>query len=103
MVLAVGSRLSLSQGAVEVTLPSGVEALVQAPAHLILEREDRIYLKHGIARFRVPPEGAGFQVRSPEMLVTDFGTEFGIISGSGGSDEVHVFKGSVKVERRRGV
>lgn len=101
--LAKGSRLRLRQGAVELTLASGVTALVEAPADLTLLEEDRIHQHLGRARFQVPGKASGFQVLTPDLLITDLGTEFGVVSGPDNPDEVHVFKGTVEVAHRRGL
>jgi hypothetical protein len=88
---------------VELTLASGVSALVTAPADLTLVREDRIDQHGGRARFLVPKKAIGFQVRTPDLLITDLGTEFGVIASPGDPDEVHVFKGKVEATHRHGL
>ena len=98
--LAKGSRLELRQGVVELTLASGVTVLVEAPADLTLNEEDRIHQHLGRARFRVPAGASGFQVQTPDLLIRDLGTEFGVLSSNENPDEVHVFKGKVEVTHR---
>jgi len=101
--LAKGSRLILDQGTVELTLSSGVVSIVEAPADLSLKEEDRVQLAKGAAWFQVPKGAEGFQVQTPDVLVTDLGTEFAVISTDTALDEVHVFKGSVRAENRNGL
>jgi anti-sigma factor RsiW len=101
--LAKGSRLVLRQGAVKLTLASGVNALVDAPADLTLQSENRIQQNRGKIRFEVPPKASGFQVLTPELLVTDLGTEFGVLASPEAPDEVHLFKGKVEVSNRQGL
>jgi ferric-dicitrate binding protein FerR (iron transport regulator) len=101
--LEKGSRLSLQQGAVELTLASGVTARVEAPADLTLEAEDRILQRLGRVRFHVPKKASGFQVQTPQLLIKDLGTEFGVLAGPGSPDEVHLFKGEVVVTNRHGL
>jgi hypothetical protein len=101
--LAKGSRLMLRQGTVELTLASGVTALVEAPADLTLLEEDRIYQRGGRARFLVPKKARGFQVQTPDLLITDLGTEFGVLASVQNPDEVHLFKGKVEVTHRHGL
>lgn len=101
--LGRGSRLTLTCGSVELKLRSGVYGIVRAPADLILDREDLVVLRYGTAWFEVPKEAVGFQVDTPEFLVTDLGTEFGVISTVEDPDEVHVLNGQVKVKNHRGV
>ncbi|MBT8045484.1 MAG: FecR family protein, partial [Verrucomicrobiae bacterium] len=101
--LEPGSRLILRHGVVELEFKSGVRSVVRAPADLTLLREDLVDLKKGTAWFEVPKKAVGFQVRTPDLVLTDLGTEFGIISKPDVSDEVHVFHGKVEVLNRRGV
>lgn len=101
--LEKGSRLMLRQGAVELTLASGVTALAEAPADLTLHQEDRLYQRSGRVRFRVPEKASGFQVQTPDLLITDLGTEFGVLSSPETPDEVHVFKGKVEVANQHGL
>lgn len=101
--LVIGSRLVLDQGVVELTLDSGVVSIIEAPADLTLEADDRIQLAQGIAWFEVPKGAEGFQVQTPDVLVTDLGTEFGVISTDAALDEVHVFQGKVRVENLNGL
>lgn len=93
--LAVGSRMMVKQGCVEFTFESGVSCIVQGPADLTLLEENSVRLDRGTSWFRVPKEAIGFEVRTPEMKVVDLGTEFGIISEPGESDEAHVMKGKI--------
>lgn len=98
-VLGLGSRLVVEQGAVEVEFDTGVRGVLRAPAELTVEAEGRVELAYGIAWFKVSQEAAGFQVVTPECLVTDFGTAFGVRAPRHHADEVHVFEGSVEISR----
>lgn len=101
--LEKGSRLALRQGAVELTLASGVTALVEAPAELALQAEGRIQQHLGRVRFHVPKKASGFQVQTPDLLIKDLGTEFGVLASPDLADEVHLFKGKVEVTNRHGL
>ncbi len=101
--LAKGSRLELTQGTVEFTLSTGVVSIVRAPADLTLHHKDQLYLNEGVAWFRVPKDAIGFKVATPQMVVTDLGTEFGVISTHGALDEVHLFEGKVEVRNHHGL
>jgi ferric-dicitrate binding protein FerR (iron transport regulator) len=102
-VLEPGSRIEVSHGTVELEFSSGVRGIVQAPASMTLRREDLLELDKGIAWFEVPPSAVGFKVSTPEMVVTDLGTEFGIRSRPKAPDEVLVFAGKVEILHRKGV
>ncbi len=100
--LAVGSRLRVNRGVIELTFKSGVTGVVRAPADLTIVEEGLTSLKEGIAWFEVPSRAAGFQVETPDLLLTDLGTRFGVVSNRTAGDEVHVFAGQVEIESRRG-
>ena len=100
--LAVGSRVSLVRGALELNIGDGVQAVVRAPADFTLRSDSLIDLAHGSAWFDVRRGAVGFQVETPEFLLTDLGTEFGIVSKPDAPDQVHVFTGRVRVASRRG-
>lgn len=97
LVLEKGTRLQITHGFVELSFRSGVKSIITAPADLTLHHEDLLYLNYGTAWFRVPQKAVGFQVRTPNVLVTDLGTEFGVRSSRDALDEVHVFEGEVEV------
>ncbi|MEP4077182.1 LamG-like jellyroll fold domain-containing protein [Haloferula sp.] len=101
--LAKGSRLKLTQGVVELTLSTGVVSVVQAPADLTVLEEDLLSVKEGVAWFKVPENAVGFQVSTPRLLVTDLGTEFGVICAPETLDQVHLLKGEVEVRNRHGL
>lgn len=100
-VMEPGSRLLVERGVVELELVSGVRGVVRGPADLTLRREDLVDLRHGTVWFEVPKKAVGFQVRTPDLVLTDLGTSFGIISKDHFLDEVHVFEGEVEVLHRR--
>ena len=95
--MEIGSVLELKQGTVELDLESDVTAVVRAPARITVHREDRLYLDHGTAWFRVGKKGKGFSVFTPELEVIDLGTEFGVICTKEDHDEAHCFDGKVRV------
>lgn len=81
---------------------SGVRCVLQAPADVTLGSEDLLRVGTGQAWFHVPQPAAGFRVETAGILVTDLGTEFGVVSRADGRDEVHVFRGKVAIEARTG-
>lgn len=95
-----GSRLQMSHGVVELSFSSGVKSIITGPADITLHEDDVLFLNHGIAWFHVPENAIGFQVKTRNAVVTDLGTEFGVISSNDRLDEVHVFDGKVEVVNR---
>lgn len=100
--LKKGSQLNLTEGSIELTFESGVKSFIIAPAEITLRDTDVLYLGKGAGWFQVPENAIGFQVQTPDVLVTDLGTEFGVISSKSPLDEVHVFKGKVEVTNLKG-
>lgn len=96
-VLGKGSRLQVSQGTVELQFGSGVKSIVQAPADITLQSEQSLFMREGVAWFQVPAAAVGFEVVTHDLEIVDLGTEFGVFIQPGKFDEVHVFKGKVRV------
>ena len=97
------SRLQISQGTVELKFPSGVRAIVQGPADMTLHNKGKLYMSNGTGWFHVPEKARGFTVTTRELNIVDLGTQFGVVSHPEKEDEVHVFKGKVRVEALHGV
>lgn len=102
LALEPGSRLMIEHGTVELDFASGVRSVVRGPAAFTMERDDLIKLDQGRAWFDVPSGAVGFQVITPDLVLTDLGTRFGVISQSKGDDQAHVFTGKVELLNRRG-
>lgn len=86
----------LQQGLLSLRFGGGVMVYVEAPARFDATSDKRVILHSGRLSARVPPEGIGFTVETPEAEVVDFGTEFSV-DVEGGASEVHVFDGLVRV------
>ncbi|MEI7956167.1 MAG: FecR family protein, partial [Verrucomicrobiota bacterium] len=99
--LGIGSRAVLTQGTAELCFACGIRAVVRAPADLTLHAKQQLDLDRGVAWFHVPPSAADFRVQTPEMVICDLGTEFGIRAQPNQADEIHVMKGNVEVHTRR--
>lgn len=96
------SLVNLSQGTFEFTLGNGTRGVVLAPARFELRSEMEMLLHQGTAWFGVTEQGKGFRVTTPDLVVTDLGTEFGIVADPEAGDEVHLFTGRVQVRGARG-
>lgn len=102
-ILEPGSRLLIEHGSVELEFASGVRSVIRGPANLTLRREDLLEIQKGTGWFHVPKKAVGFQVITPDFVLTDLGTAFGIISKPNFLDEVHVFEGEVELLNRHGL
>lgn len=101
LVMNQGSRLRISQGTIELKFGSGVRSVVQAPADLTLHEDDTLFMREGVAWFHVPAGAVGFKVKTHDLDIVDLGTEFGVFARPDNHDEVHVFKGKIKVTTTR--
>lgn len=101
-ILREGSTIRLEQGVVELEFASGVRSVVRGPADLTVVGEGDLRLDRGTGWFHVPKGAAGFRVTTPRAVVTDLGTEFGVITRPDLADSVHLFKGAVDVRTRIG-
>jgi len=93
-------NLILKQGYAKIRFNSGAEVILEAPADLLLEKENRLSLRRGKLTAIAEDEAKGFTVRTPGASIVDLGTEFGVWVKQAGGSEAHVFKGEVKVISR---
>ncbi|MBE0534370.1 MAG: FecR domain-containing protein [Phycisphaerae bacterium] len=87
----------LRAGLAKVDLDRGTTVLLEAPCRIELEGANEMVLTSGKLTALVPPQAQGFQVRTPTVVVTDLGTEFGVIAHADGSTEAHVLKGRISM------
>jgi hypothetical protein len=78
-------------------LDQGTSLLLEAPCQIELTSVAEMALRSGKLAAVVPPQAQGFRVRTRTAIITDLGTEFGVIVRSDGSTEAHVLKGRVAV------
>ncbi len=88
---------NLSEGLAKMELGQGTSLLLEAPCQFELTSVSEINLKSGRVTVLVPPQARGFRVRTLTALITDLGTEFGVIAHPNGSTEAHVFKGHINI------
>lgn len=95
--LPIGEPLAFSSGVIEIEFYSGVRATIEGPASIRLDSPMKMVMGAGRLSAAVPEGAEGFTVVTDRMNVVDLGTEFGVLTGWGGDDEVHAFKGAVKM------
>lgn len=95
--LAVGP-MTLEQGLLSIRFDAGADALLQAPCEFVLESEGQMSLLSGAASFVVPPSAVGFVVQTPTGIITDYGTEFAVLTRKNGETETQVYQGKVSVK-----
>jgi hypothetical protein len=92
--------LNLEQGLVQIVFDDGAEVLLQAPCALKLEDAACMFLNNGMISAIVPDRAHGFKVQTTTGLITDYGTEFGVVARQSGETDTYVYKGSVGLESK---
>jgi hypothetical protein len=87
----------LHQGVTKMELDQGTSLLLEAPCQVELTSVDEMILRSGRLTVSVSSQAKGFRVWTPRALITDLGTEFGVIAHHDGSTEAHVFKGHINI------
>jgi len=87
----------LREGVAKMDLDQGTSLLLEAPCQIELRGVSEMTLRNGTLAAVVPPQAKGFQVRTRTAVITDLGTEFGVIARPNGSTEAHVLKGRISV------
>jgi hypothetical protein len=89
--------LVLKSGTVRIDFYKGARGWLEGPAEVELVSPGELKLLQGAVLVRVPPAAEGFRLQSGDLIVRDFGTEFGVMAGDAEEKEVHVFEGEVEV------
>jgi hypothetical protein len=99
-LLAVGQKLSLVSGLVEISFDNGARVLLEGPAELTLDSPVRATLAHGQLTAEIPEQAIGFTIQTPMVNVVDLGTKFGVRVSPKGMTDVAVFSGEVVASPR---
>ncbi len=94
--------IDLHDGVAEIAFNSGARAVVEGPARLSIESDNRTFLEYGKITADVNEQSSGFTVNTPQMNIVDIGTRFGVTVNEAGDTEVHVMEGEVEVSRAWG-
>jgi hypothetical protein len=90
-------RYDLREGLAKMELDQGTGILLEAPCQVELKNVGEVTLTNGTLTIVVSPQAKGFRVRTPTALITDLGTEFGVIAHLDGTTEAHVLKGRISI------
>ena len=98
--IAVGTRLGprdirCASGTFKLVFDSGVEVALEGPADLRILSGMRILAVRGRLTAHVDGRAKGFAIETPNTLVVDQGTEFGVEVDVSGRTDVVVFQGLV--------
>ena len=119
----IDSKYSLDAGLLEITYSTGARVILEGPCEYVIDSRASGYLGVGklIARVEAGGGESGnrgvgesgnrenrsgdstfsaplFAIRTPSAVVTDLGTEFGVIVGEDGDTATHVIEGRVELK-----
>jgi hypothetical protein len=89
--------LRLKSGLAQIVFYSGARVVIEGPAEFQIVSATEASCRNGRLTADVPPQACGFRIGTPQMNVTDLGTEFGL-DVKERRTELHVFKGSVEFQ-----
>ena len=92
-----GALVHLQYGQAQLALATAAMAVIDSPAEFVFVSENEIELRSGSACFRMSKGAKPLTVKTPSVVITDLGTEFGVISLPSLPTEVQVFEGKVQV------
>ena len=95
-LLGPGS-MKLLEGYAQITFDEGARIIVEAPAEINLENNNRAFLQLGKLSATIPTQARGFTINTPSVSMVDLGTEFSVLVTEDGSSDIHVFKGKVSL------
>lgn len=93
--------MQLDEGYAKLQFKQGAEVILQAPCRIHLDAKNRMQLTSGAVTSLIPPQAIGFTLVTPNTLVKDYGTEFGVRVDAAHTSEVQVFQGEVGVSSTR--
>ncbi len=96
--LRVGQQLALDGGLVEIVFDSGAKVILEGPGVLAIVSTTAARLERGKLVAMVSDAASGFTIRTPDALLRDLGTEFGVEIDRSGRTSLCVFQGAVSVE-----
>ncbi|MFZ9936455.1 MAG: LamG-like jellyroll fold domain-containing protein [Luteolibacter sp.] len=95
--VTAGSTVQVLSGTVKLRLDPGAAMVMQGPAKASFPELDKPVLNDGWLWIDSGESGEAFEIKTPNLLVRDIGTRFGVRVPEKGPDEVHLVKGKVEV------
>ncbi|MEM7011789.1 MAG: LamG-like jellyroll fold domain-containing protein [Verrucomicrobiota bacterium] len=89
-------RVQLAEGLAHLQFYNGVSVTLEGPVDFEILSMDEAFCWNGKIHTSVPLHAFGFIVHTPTGELIDLGTAYGLMVGSDGSSEIHVFDGEVE-------
>lgn len=90
---AKSQPMMLRNGIAKLLFDNNTRVVIEAPTEFEIMDSDHIKIKYGRVYATVPPEAIGFTITTPNSMIIDLGTEFGVQTDPYGCTELHVIKG----------
>lgn len=98
--IATGHEYNLRSGVAELVFASGAGVVIEGPSRFSVLNDNAMVVHAGRLVASVPPQARLFTIETPNALVVDYGTEFGVNVGAEGETEVMVFQGLVELREK---
>lgn len=92
-----GSTVRVDSGTVELRLESGAAMVLQGPAQVSFPELTRPVVRSGWLWIDTGASGEEFEIGTPDLLIRNLGTRFGVRVPAKGAAEVHLIKGKLEV------
>ncbi|MHC4216043.1 MAG: FecR domain-containing protein, partial [Planctomycetota bacterium] len=89
--------MKLEEGFAQITFNDSGQIILEAPAEINLECDNRVYLLLGKLVAEIPIQGRGFKINTPSASIIDLGTEVSVYVTENGSSDIYVFEGKVSL------
>lgn len=95
----LGRKYTLASGLMEITYDTGAKVILQGPVTYEVESKNGGFMCVGKLTAKAETKQAkGFVVRTPTVIATDLGTEFGVEVSKEGNTTSHIYRGSVRLQ-----
>lgn len=101
MEVVEGSSVQVFSGTVKLRLESGLRLVLQGPAEVAFPKLERPVLKRGWLWIDSGGTDASLLVETPELLLRDIGTRFGVRVRANGLAEIHLIEGMVEASSKQ--
>jgi hypothetical protein len=94
----MGQEIALTSGLMKITYDTGAKVILQGPVTYVIESKNGGFMSIGkLVGSVTTADAKGFAIRTPNAIVTDLGTEFGVEVDENRITQTHVFVGAVQV------
>lgn len=98
--LAEGSTITVTSGTVKLQDTTGADLIIQGPATVAFPKLNQPFVKEGWLWIDTENDHHPFQVTTPELLIQDIGTRFGVHVPAKGPAVLHLLEGQIDAYSR---